>query len=323
MNQQLSHSKCSHRPATSRSATIVWLVAGIFAFHAYGRAESDITEDWYAYDSNGNVILLTDEAAKPTARYQYDAFGKTTTAEGPAAEINSYRFSTKPDEHASGLSFYGYRYYLPDLGRWTAQDPLKSTTEINPYALLSNSPVGHVDLLGLLTIQAIREPEGWDVVFKVAVDHYAVQQQGELWQHVKWRFDRHKCMAPASDCDCQGAKDETVSDEMWEQLMVWDPGASVRSARDFSATARGAVRQCTWGSATVFGEMRYYEPQGNELSWVPPYQTGTNLPNSRINDPPPFWSRSADDGPSFRSVLVTWDWCGGGNQPEINISTAP
>jgi YD repeat-containing protein len=44
-------------------------------------------EHTFSYDSNGNVILLTNAKARETARYSYDAFGKTLTATGPAAKV--------------------------------------------------------------------------------------------------------------------------------------------------------------------------------------------------------------------------------------------
>ncbi|MBL9144934.1 MAG: RHS repeat-associated core domain-containing protein [Verrucomicrobiaceae bacterium] len=137
----------------------VWLrlalLLGIASMTLVARADGNarpVSEDWYAYDSNGNVILLTDEAAKPTARYQYDAFGKTLSATGPAAESNTYRFSTKPIETASGLAFYGYRYYAPDLGRWTAKDPIRERGGLNAYAFLANQTSGAVDRLGLSSV---------------------------------------------------------------------------------------------------------------------------------------------------------------------------
>jgi len=81
-------------------------------------------EHTFSYDSNGNIILLTGSQAQETARYSYDAFGQTLTATGPAAQINRYRFSTKPVEEESGLVYYGYRWYDPVTGRWPSRDPI-------------------------------------------------------------------------------------------------------------------------------------------------------------------------------------------------------
>jgi RHS repeat-associated protein len=59
-----------------------------------------------------------------TAYYDYDAFGSTLRATGPAAVANGYRFSTKPVDEETGLVYYGYRWYHPELGRWLSRDPI-------------------------------------------------------------------------------------------------------------------------------------------------------------------------------------------------------
>src|SRR5881409_3447912 len=43
---------------------------------------------------------------------------------GPLAEANLYRFSSKEYHANSRLSYYGFRYYDPNLQRWISQDPL-------------------------------------------------------------------------------------------------------------------------------------------------------------------------------------------------------
>jgi RHS repeat-associated protein len=100
------------------------------------------------YDSNGNAVLLTDPTGQETARYSYDAFGKTLLANGAMAQVNRYRFSTKPVEVASGLCFYGYRYYSPELGRWPGKDPIGEAGGVNLYGMVRNNPVNTIDILG-------------------------------------------------------------------------------------------------------------------------------------------------------------------------------
>jgi RHS repeat-associated protein len=120
---------------------------------------------FFHYDSNGNVILLTDTTAQPAARYTYDAFGRTLTATGIAAELNRYRFSTKHMESVSGLAYYGYRYYHPASGRWLSEDPIQERGGLNYLATLSNDLVNAVDVNGLVDSDCIRqcnEQAGWD-----------------------------------------------------------------------------------------------------------------------------------------------------------------
>ena len=105
--------------------------------------------NWAHYDGNGNVVLLTDGSGAASARYAYDAFGKLKSSSGPAAEANRYRFSTKPQERAAGLSYYGYRYYAPSHGRWLSRDPLEEAGGVNLYAAARNDFQDSYDRLGL------------------------------------------------------------------------------------------------------------------------------------------------------------------------------
>ncbi len=111
--------------------------------------EQTPAEHTFHYDSNGNIILLTDAQANESARYSYDAFGKTLTATGPAAKANRYRFSTKPAEEESALVYYGYRYYDPVTGRWPSRDPIGEKGGFNIYAAGSNGYPYKADVLGL------------------------------------------------------------------------------------------------------------------------------------------------------------------------------
>jgi len=113
------------------------------------------TENIFHYDSNGNVILLTDGRGWESARYAYDAFGKTLTATGSAAQSNRYRFSTKPVEEESGLVYYGYRWYDPVTGRWPSRDPIEERGGVNLYGLLMNSALNKVDKFGLCEVGGI------------------------------------------------------------------------------------------------------------------------------------------------------------------------
>lgn len=106
-------------------------------------------EHTFSYDSNGNVILLTDGLGRETGRYAYDAFGKTLTATGPAAQLNRYRFSTKPMEEESGLVYYGYQYYDPVTGRWPSRDPIGELGGVNVYGMVGNRAIVIWDYLGL------------------------------------------------------------------------------------------------------------------------------------------------------------------------------
>ena len=57
-------------------------------------------------------------------------------------------FSTKRYDAQTGLSYYGYRFYAPDMGKWLNRDPLGEAGGINLYGYVERNPVSHVDPAG-------------------------------------------------------------------------------------------------------------------------------------------------------------------------------
>jgi RHS repeat-associated protein len=139
------------------------LDSGLGTAHAY-----------YHADGNGNVTCLMNANQVAVAKYIYDPYGNILSQSGPLAEANLYRFSSKEFHAASGLVYYLYRLYEPDLQRWLNRDPLWSFPQIMPavsrmlaagphlriglpdvhgesalYEFLNNEPVTHIDPLGL------------------------------------------------------------------------------------------------------------------------------------------------------------------------------
>jgi len=55
------------------------------------------------------------------------------------------------DETASGMFFYGFRYYDPVTGRWPSRDPIGEYGGLNLYGFVGNDPLRRWDLLGLKT----------------------------------------------------------------------------------------------------------------------------------------------------------------------------
>ena len=101
------------------------------------------------YDGNGNVMALVDAAdGSVEASYEYDPFGNTLRATGAKAAANPLRFSTKYTDDETGLVYYGFRYYHPEMGRWMSRDPIGSLGGPSPYAMLSNRPLLAADYLG-------------------------------------------------------------------------------------------------------------------------------------------------------------------------------
>lgn len=107
------------------------------------------TTVFYCYDANGNVTDLVGTNGTVQAHYEYDPFGNVQFATGNLRFVNPFRFSTKYYDDQTGLYYYGYRYYSPELGRWLSKDPLQERGGANLYAFCLNNPVNYCDPVGL------------------------------------------------------------------------------------------------------------------------------------------------------------------------------
>ena len=78
---------------------------------------------YYHTDGNGNITCLINANQITVAHYLYDPYGNILSQSGPLADANLYRFSSKEFHANSGLIYYLYRFYDPNLQRWMNRDP--------------------------------------------------------------------------------------------------------------------------------------------------------------------------------------------------------
>jgi RHS repeat-associated protein len=109
------------------------------------------------FDGNGNITEYIDGAGSVVAQYQYDPFGNTTLTSGTKADDFAYRFSTKPLDSATGLYYYGYRWYDPLTGRWPSRDPIEEEGGLNLYGFVGNDGIRFFDFLGLVSSEDTAE----------------------------------------------------------------------------------------------------------------------------------------------------------------------
>ncbi|MBL9143907.1 MAG: RHS repeat-associated core domain-containing protein, partial [Verrucomicrobiaceae bacterium] len=102
-------------------------------------------------DANGNVMgLYGIEAQAMLGVFDYDAFGNqviNTVAMGN--DVCPIGFSSKYQDKETGLVYYGFRYYSPEMGRWPNRDPIGERGGVNLYGMVGNDAVNRVDRLGL------------------------------------------------------------------------------------------------------------------------------------------------------------------------------
>ena len=104
---------------------------------------------FYHADRGGNITFLLNTDNSLGATYKYDPFGRTLSSSGALASPNGYRFSSKELCSASGLYYYGYRFFDLLTQKWLNRDPIQELGGINLYAFVSDNPINEIDSLGL------------------------------------------------------------------------------------------------------------------------------------------------------------------------------
>ncbi|WP_346763430.1 RHS repeat domain-containing protein [Escherichia sp. E1130] len=118
-----------------------------------GRPES-ISNDRvrYSYDNlTGSSGLELDGDGNVISAEEYYPYGGTAILAARSvveADYKTVRYSGK-ERDATGLYYYGYRYYQPWAGRWLSADPAGTIDGLNLFRMVRNNPVTLRDADGL------------------------------------------------------------------------------------------------------------------------------------------------------------------------------
>lgn len=121
---------------------------------------SGIANNQYRYSLvdhlNACTLELADDA-RVISHEMYYPFGETAWfAGGDEVEVSykTVRYSGK-ERDATGLYYYGMRYYMPGLERWLNADPAGAADGLNLYWMTRNNPVSFIDDEGAITRQQL------------------------------------------------------------------------------------------------------------------------------------------------------------------------
>ncbi|CAI1219652.1 RHS repeat domain-containing protein [Serratia quinivorans] len=95
-------------------------------------------------DGDGNIISMEEY-------YPYGGTAVWTARSAVEADYKTIRYSGK-ERDASGLDYYGYRYYQSWSGRWLSADPAGTIDGLNLFRMVRNNPVTWKDSDGRATI---------------------------------------------------------------------------------------------------------------------------------------------------------------------------
>ncbi|WP_122544923.1 RHS repeat domain-containing protein [Pseudomonas viridiflava] len=131
---------------------------GVRVLHWEAGKPDGIANDQVRYclnDHPGSSTLELDQQGGLISQESYYPFGGTAWWAGRSAVEAKYktvRYSGK-ERDASGLHYYGFRYYAPWLQRWISPDPAGDVDGLNLYVMVDTNPLTNVDSDGLAPVE--------------------------------------------------------------------------------------------------------------------------------------------------------------------------
>ena len=174
-----------------------------------GKIIADIhgVNTYYALgDANKNITEYVDGSGTVQAHYEYSPFGKITASNGAMDDDFEYRFSSEYLDSETNLVYYNYRYYSPELGRWTKRDMIEEQGGLNLYVFVSNATINNYDINGLkqckekLTGYCSTDRVTWDIGIGKTWEKVAKAFGADIEFKLSGRFERKDCEKCCSDC---------------------------------------------------------------------------------------------------------------------------
>ena len=104
---------------------------------------------YLGFDQVGSLRLVADAAGIVVKSITYDSFGNIIDDTNPVFDV-PFGFAGGLHDRDTGLVRFGYRDYNPDVGRWTAKDPIGfAGGDTDLYGYVLNDPINAVDPDGL------------------------------------------------------------------------------------------------------------------------------------------------------------------------------
>ena len=134
---------------------------------------------YLAYDQVGSLRIVANASGNVVKRIEYDSFGNIIDDSNPSFKV-PFGFAGGLHDKDIGLVRFGYRDYDPDIGRWTAKDPIffeGGDTDLYGYCL--SDPINLVDPTGEWLLPAIAVGTGAIAVCTFAYQAWKAFQKAE------------------------------------------------------------------------------------------------------------------------------------------------
>ena len=134
------------------------------------KGSSTSTTYYFSQDHLGSTTALTGTTGKLVERVTYDGYGNNA-----GSTRTRYGYTGRERDQLTSQLYYRARFYDPQLGRFTSEDPIAFSGGINSYAYVDNNPLGFTDPSGLCSQEPTVGPgmQHWLDVYNGCVrDHF-------------------------------------------------------------------------------------------------------------------------------------------------------
>jgi len=202
--------------------------------------------------------------------------GQANRRQPPQPRRGNRPVATKP---ASGVRFYGFRYYNPVTGRWPSRDPIGERGGMNLYGFVGNDGVNWWDYLGLVLLEITGGFE-----FFSDVDSYQTYTGPGGFD--RYHYERRKVFESGEirhriEVECQGNQPVVVGHGMPKvtynggREIDWQYDAAISRLPDGNYT-RAQLRVLSQQAEEIYGQQRYlflrptadyFTIEGRDLVW--------------------------------------------------------
>ncbi|WP_219096626.1 RHS repeat-associated core domain-containing protein [Pseudomonas sp. UMAB-40] len=181
------------RESTSETLEVITVQAGhcnVQCLHWSLGTPSAITNNALRFgfdDHLGSNTIELDAEGQLISEEGYYPFGGTAwRAARNVLEANyrTLRYSGK-ERDASGLYYYGQRYYAPWLQRWISPDPAGTADGLNLYCMAGNNPVRFADSRGLVRDDLVNVPTVLDYYDRFSLNTVSMTDAPRLLAEAK------------------------------------------------------------------------------------------------------------------------------------------
>ena len=199
-------------------------------------------------DLSGSTTLELDGHGQLITQESYYPYGATAwwaARTALQATFKTVRYSGK-EQDASGLYYYGFRYYAPWLQRWINPDPAGAIDGLNRFVMVGNNPISKTDRNGLIGAYADLRPTRVQ-----ALEHYVREHFPTVYLQPLETFMFRHSLSGGEHADVINAL--RTQGFSFEEMAKYNASVSISANRP--ANILQGLEQAYIASSSYFNEM--------------------------------------------------------------------